>query len=104
MALPRPSRPLAAWQDFVGFLRSRERHDYIAALLAVAITSFILYAFYHDSYAERQPRIVYVESWPATRTDAEIKRDITAEQAARDRAKAERQAQYKRLADQLGIR
>ena len=101
MALPQRFNVAAAFRDLAGFLRARERHEYVFAVLAVAITGFIVFAFNHDSKFTQAPQIVYVESWPATRSDAEIKRDITADQAARDKAKAERQAEFKKIDDGL---
>ena len=46
-------------------------------------------------------QIVYVESWPASRTDAEIIADQKKHQAAREAAQKERQAQFKKLDDKL---
>jgi hypothetical protein len=94
----------AAVRDLRGFMAARERHEIIAAVAAVAITAFIIFAFWKDSYAERQPRIIYVNNWPANRSDAEIEKEIKADSVARHKAMAERQAAYKRLADQLGIK
>jgi hypothetical protein len=47
------------------------------------------------------PQLIYVESWPANRTDEQIKAEQKIDQAARDKAKAERQRQFKKLDDQL---
>lgn len=99
MALPRPSRPAAVLADLVGFFRSRQRHDYIAALAAIGITSFIVFAFNHDSKFAREPQIVYVESWPTTRTDAQIETEQRADAAVRAQAVAARRAEFKKLDD-----
>jgi len=108
MALPRPSRPSVVWEDLRAVLRDRPRHHWIAAALAVAIPIGILTAFYVDSYLQARPRpqIVYINSWPADRSEAEIRAkqhaDVAREQAIRD----ERRRQFQRLekqAERLGI-
>lgn len=91
----------AAFRDLAGFLRTREKHEFVFAALALAITGYIVFALNHDSKFDPGPQIVYVESWPASRSDAEIKRDIDADAALRAKAKAERQAEFKKLDDGL---
>jgi hypothetical protein len=103
MSLPRPSRPAAVFADLLAFFRGRERHDYIAAALAVLITGFVVFAFNHDSRMERQPQIVFVESWPATRTDDQIKAEQKVDAAAKQKAMDERRDEFRKLADQMGI-
>jgi hypothetical protein len=49
------------------------------------------------------PRITYVELYPSNRTDAEIIADQKKDQAAKDAAIKERQRQYQKLANQLGM-
>ena len=95
---------VAAVRDLLGFLRMRQRHEFAAALIAVAVTGWVLYAFDQDSYMERAPRIVYVESWPATRTDAQIEAEQKVDAAAKKKALDARTAEYRKLADSLGIK
>src|SRR5688572_31024853 len=75
MPLPRPARPRALWNDARAFWKGRPRHQWLAGMLAVAIPIAILFSFYLDSYTNVRPRqtIYYVDSWPASRTDAEIR-------------------------------
>jgi hypothetical protein len=101
MRVPQRFNVAAAFRDLAVFFRARERHEYVFAALAIAITGFIVFAFNHDSKFEREPQIVYVESWPASRSDAEIKRDIDADAAVRAKAKAERQAEFKKIDDSM---
>lgn len=103
MAFPRPSTPAAAWRDLKAFLQGRQRHQWLFALIAVLMPALIVLGFYHDANIKPAPRIVYVESWPENRTDEQIKAEQKVDQARRDKAAAERRAQYQRLADQLGI-
>jgi hypothetical protein len=108
MPLPRPARPRALWNDMRAFWNQRPRHQYWAATLAVLIPIAIIVSFYADSYTNVRPRqtITYIDSWPANRTDAEIKAKQKADREERQRREEERQRQFQRIDDrlkQLGI-
>jgi hypothetical protein len=102
--LPRPSGPRALWADIRAFTRERSRHQWIAAAIAIAMPSIIVFMFFYDSAhgAPSGPQIIYVESWPANRTDAQIKADQKKDQAAMDAARKERQREFQRLDKALG--
>lgn len=102
--------PIRAYKDLRLFLATRERYEFVFLALAMAITGFLIYAFYRDSTIPREYRrdIVYVEQWPADRTDAQIRaqqaidgpiraKQLAEQQAARER----RQAEFKKVDDQL---
>ena len=103
MPLPRPATPRALCNDVCAFWRQRPRHQWLAGTLAVAIPIGIVAAFYVDSYTNIVPRerVIYVHSWPATRTDAEIKAKQKADLADLRRRQAERQRQLKEIDDGL---
>ena len=108
MALPRPARPSVVWEDLRAFLKQRSRHQWIAGALAVAIPISILVGFYVDSYmhARPKPQVVYINSWPADRSDAEIRARQQADLARERAIQDERQRQFRRLekqAERLGI-
>lgn len=103
MAFPRPSTPAAAWRDLRAFMAGRKRHQLIFAGIALLMPVIIVYGFYLDANIKPAARIVYVESWPDSRTDEQIKAEQKVDQAKRDKLRAEKRAQYQRLADQLGI-
>jgi hypothetical protein len=103
MFFPRPSTPAAAWRDLRSFMATRRRYHLLFALLAILMPVIIVYGFYRDAAIKPEPQIVYVQSWPESRTDEEIKAQQKIDQAKRDKAMAEKRAQYQRLADQLGI-
>ena len=102
--------PVRAYRDLRLFLRGRQPYELGFLALAMLVTGFLIYAFSKDSYAEREyrPNIVYVEQWPADRTDAQIeaqqkivapiKAKAVAEQKAREDAQRE---SFKRLDDKL---
>lgn len=102
---PRPVGPRAAIRDFLAFSRQRSREQLIGAALAVLVTMIIVIEFLVDSKINTAPppRIVYVEQWTANRTDAEIIADQKKHQAEREARELERQRQFQRLQNQLGI-
>ena len=71
--------------------------------LALLIPVGIITSFYWDSYTNVTPRstITYIESWPATRTDEEIKARQKADLEEREAFQAERQRQFKKIDDRL---
>ena len=103
MPLPRPASPRALWADIRDFTSERRPHQWVALALAIAIPIAIVVVFILDGRTNilPGPQIIYVESWPANRTDAQIKAEQKIDQAARDKAKAERQRQFKALDDKL---
>lgn len=112
MALPPISSPTALWNDLRAFLRSRQKHEWIFAGLALAIPAFFFFNFYIDStpIQYRPPTVIFVKDWNKGRTVAEIKRqqaiDAPGERAARKEEaefEAKRQQQFKDLQKALGI-
>jgi len=103
MALPRPASPRALIADIRAFASERRPHQWAALLLAVAQPIAIVIIFVLDGRTNIAPgaELVYLESWPATRTDAEIKAEQKKDQAARDKARKENQARFKKLDDTL---
>src|SRR5207244_12972350 len=106
--LPPLSGPRALWADLKAFTRERSRHQWIAAGFAVTMPLVIVLMFLHDSShgVQPPPQIIYAESWPASRTDAQIKAEQKTDQARRDAARAERQREFRKLdkaLDRLGI-
>jgi hypothetical protein len=108
MPLPRPAAPRALVEDLRSFWRSRPRGHWIAALLAAAMTGGIVIAFLVDSQSmgETREQVMFIDSWPANRTDAEIRAKQQADLTERNRAEAEHRRQLQRLdrnLNRLGI-
>ncbi len=103
MPLPRPASPRALWNDLRAFTAERSRHQWLAAFLALLIPAGILVSFYVDGQTNIMPRrtIYYVESWPATRSDEEIKAKQKADLEARRAYEARRRAEWQRLDSEL---
>ena len=101
---------MAAYRDLRFFLGNRQPHELWFLIAALMVTSFLVYAFARDSYAEPvyKPNIIYVEQWPADRTDAQIvaqqKIDApikAARLAEQKKREEETRASFKRLDDKL---
>ena len=103
--LPRPVGPREALRDLAAFMRQRSREQLIGAALALLATSIIVIEFLVDSKMGTAPeaQVVEVELYPSNRTDAEIIADQKKDQAARHAAQLEKQRQFQRLENQLGI-
>ncbi|KTF68214.1 hypothetical protein ACNFJ7_12475 [Sphingomonas sp. HT-1] len=102
--------PLRALRDLRGYLASRKRHELWFMLLALVVTFVVIVAFVKDSHipVPYRKNIIYVESWPITRTQAEIRAQQKVDEAKRladEAALAERrkkrQAEFKKYDDWL---
>ena len=102
---PKPSSPRAAFADLRAFMRQRSRDQVIGLICAVLVTMIIVIEFLVDSKINTAPppQIVYVESWPENRTDAEIVADQKKDQAEKAAIEKEKQRQYRELEKRFGI-
>ena len=69
---PSPSSPRVAFADLRAFMRQRSREQVIALALAILVTIIIVIEFLVDSKINTATpaQIIYVENYPANRTDA----------------------------------
>ena len=102
---PRPVGPRAAFADLRAFLRQRSREQVIGFALAILATAIIVIEFFVDSKINTAPPpyIVYVDQWSANRTDAEIIAQQKKDQAEVEAFRKERQEQFQRLENKLGM-
>jgi hypothetical protein len=102
---PKPSSPRGAWRDLMNFVRQREREHVIGASLAVLVTMIIVIIFLVDPKVNTAPpeQVTYVDIYPANRTDAEIIADQKKDAAERAAFKKEKQRQFQKLENQLGM-
>ena len=86
-------------------MRQRSREQVIGACLALLVTAIIVIEFVVDAKIgiAPPPQVTYVELYPSNRTDAQIAADQKKDQAARDAARKERQRQFQKLENQLGM-
>jgi len=104
MALPRPPHRNSLWED-VKALAPRERHQKVALGCALFITVAIFGIFaidFRQAHVVPAP-IIYVEQWPANRTDAEIIQQQKIDSAKLHAAQKERQREFQKLARALHI-
>ncbi|MEN2790066.1 hypothetical protein ABC974_10550 [Sphingomonas oligophenolica] len=101
---------MRAIRDLRLFLSQRRKHELVFLALSVAITWTIMFYMIHDTkiVKDRRPVIIYVQQWPANRTDAEIiaqqKLDApeqTKREEAEKKREADNQAAWKRIDDNL---
>jgi hypothetical protein len=102
---PRPSTPSAALRDLAAFMRQRSREQVIGGALAILVTAIIVIEFLVDAKigTAPPPQVVEVELYPSNRTDAQIIADQKKDQAEKDAALKERQRQFQKLENQLGM-
>lgn len=102
---PRPVGPRAAFKDLAAFLRQRSREQVLGLALSLLVTAIVVIQFLVDSKINTAapPRVIYVESYSANRTDAEIIADQERDQAEREAIRAERQRQFQKLENRFGM-
>jgi hypothetical protein len=102
---PHPSSPRAAFADLKAFMSHRSREQVIGASLALLVTAIIVIEFVVDSKmgTAPPPQVTYVDLYSPNRTDAEIIADQKKDQAAKQAAQKERQRQFQKLENQLGM-
>jgi hypothetical protein len=103
--LPPMVGPRAALSDLLAFMRQRSRDQVIGASLAVLVTMIIVIIFFVDSKINTAPppQIVYVENYPASRTDADIIADQKKAAEERRQAAEARRREFEELEKRLGI-
>ncbi len=104
--LPPTSSPRAALRDFRAVFRHADNRDRILAItLSILITIIIIIVFLIDSKINTAPppRIVYVQDYKPGRTDADIIAQQKKDEEKRVAAAKERQRQFQKLEERLGI-
>ena len=102
--------PAGAFRDLRRFLAARRPYELLMLPPALIITAIVVYMFYLD-YNFPKPykrEIIYVESWPLSRTDAEIRAAQLTDMRNKKRQRVElkilqkqRQQQFKKVDDWL---
>ncbi len=102
--------PLYAIRDLRFFLAQRRPYELGFLALAMIVTVAIIAGFVRDSHVKTpyKRNIIYVEQWPADRTEAQIVAQQKIDQVVKHKQQAElkkqqdeRQAEFKRLDDKL---
>jgi len=95
-----------AGRDLMGFLRTSGRHSPWLFLAACVPTAIIMYTFYVDSMEKATPpprEIIYIESWPVTRSLEETKAAIAERQKYKDEMRAREKEAYKAFGRAVGM-
>jgi hypothetical protein len=102
---PSPSSPRAALRDLFALIRHSGREQRIGAALALLVTGIIVFEFIIDAKigTKLPPQVTYVELYPSNRTDAQIIADQKKDMAERQAYEKEKQRQFQRLENRLGM-
>jgi len=86
-------------------MRQRSREQVIGGALAFLVTTIIVIIFFVDAKINTAPppQIIFVDSWSANRTDAEIIADQKKDQAEKEAFEKEKQRQFRNLEKKLGM-
>ena len=106
MAFLRDVSLRSAGSDLVGFLRTTGKHSPWLFLAACLPTAIIIYTFYIDALEKATPpprEIIYVESWPASRTLEETKASIAERQKRKDEMRIREKEAYKAFGRAVGM-
>jgi hypothetical protein len=98
--------PRVALADLRAFFGGLERHQLIFGALALLATGGVITVFVLDSVmslGRDPPQLIYVESWRANRSDAEIRAEQIREQRARKLAERQWAAEQKAALARLGF-
>ena len=102
--------PIRAVQDLRLFLSLRQPHELAFLFLSIVITTLLIAGFVKDSRVERPFKrdIQYFSSWPADRSDAQIKLDQIRDMALKtktdatlEKRQADLKASFKRVDDKM---
>jgi|GEM_PF-3569970 len=101
-----PPKPSVIVRDTVSFFTRRERHSWVALIMAITIPAVVIGVFAMDTETgiePTMPMVIYVESWPADRTDEEIiERQRVLALAENERRALSRQ-RFQELAEASGV-
>lgn len=102
---PKPVGPRAAIADLRAFMSHRSREQFIGAALAILVTMIIIIEFLVDSKINTAPppTVVEVQLYDSNRTDAQIVAQQKVDQAKRDARLKEKQRQFQKLENELGM-
>lgn len=95
-----------AGSDLITFLRTPREHRWLLAVLAAAPPLMIVYMFNSDILERTKPgppEIIYIESWPADRSIAEIIKSNEERQKIEDEQQARMREAYKALGRASGM-
>jgi hypothetical protein len=95
-----------AGADLIAFLRTPRQHRWLLALLACAPPMIIVMLFNLDILETTQPgppEIIYIESWPASRSLEQIKASNAERQKIEDVQEARAREAYKALGRATGM-
>lgn len=103
--LPPTSGPRSAFRDLRAFMGQRSREQVWGAVFSLTITAIIIVIFFYDAKVNTAPppSVVYLEDYPADRTDEDIQADQKADSEERARLREAQKEQFREIQRKLGI-
>jgi hypothetical protein len=104
--LPPMVNPRAAMSDFAAAMGGDSKRDRLIGLaIAVLVTAIILIIFFVDAKINTAPppRVIYVETYAPTRTDADIIASQKKDSAEKKAFREEKMRKFQELEKKLGI-
>ena len=99
-----PRDHIGALGDFWRYIQEDKPHKWASAALALTIVGLIFYFIWRALVPPPpEPTIIYVESWPANRSQADVERDWKQRAIEANEQNALRRRQFQKAADALGI-
>ncbi len=104
MSLPRPASPRVLIADIRAFLAQRTRVQLFSFAGALLMPVVLIWLFVMDSASLMPgPRVVYIESYPSTRTDEEIRADQLVRQREAEQKAEETRRRWQALGNATGV-
>jgi len=93
--------PTGALGDFIAVWRTAGKRRWPFVAMALSMTTGVFYVIAGESWRgpPSRPQIVYINSWTANRSDAEIARTNAENQKLQDRLRAEQAARDEKVKD-----
>lgn len=99
-----PRDHIGALGDFWRYLQEDRPHKWASMGLALTITGLVLYFVWRSLIPPPpEPTIIYVESWPANRSQADVEREWKERAIEANARNAQRRKQFQQAADALGV-
>jgi hypothetical protein len=95
-----------SFADLRDFVRTDRPHKGFVFLLACLPPAMMVFGFYFDARNKSTPpppQVMYIDSWPATRSRAESITSIKETQQLKDRQLADQRARYRALGRASGL-
>lgn len=104
MPLPRPASPRALIADLRAFFAQRTKIQLYSFGAALLMPVVLIWLFVMDSNSLKPgPRVIYIESYPASRSDEEVRAAQQARQREAEQKAEETRRRWQALGEATGV-